>query len=405
MALLNRVRDLWQYYSPHKPQRREKPYSCTVPSIPRHAKKCRTTQSATPSRAGLKRHEPYIQAWNSRIASPRSDIDATILPPSPSTSALQLHEEMEGDTLTPQSPLSPDEDEFGSPDEEWDANEDTIVVDDGRYMEQSKKIDLGAELSRRTKQARELRDTGWSEDAVFLFQKLAMRGMEPLLPDDWFVDFAALPGDLFTNNIDKAFIRPVHGSYYRAQRALRNLIDLGGRVRDAWHTRAPVRTPAYQINRFIEQYTAWAMKDGDVHTNWAELPLFETIAFPRHVKTSVAERQLIGNLGSLHDRWANTLQTEPGEDRMSSTRPDVPTLYGVTVSHTILAFASYAPPTEENEVPHLRMLGVFDFGKDGFDVWNALAIAIFIVHCRNRMIQLQEFLPPPNPPVEEDPDL
>jgi hypothetical protein len=48
---------------------------------------------------------------------------------------------------------------------------------------------------------------------------------------------------------------------------------------------------------------------------------------------------------------------------------------------------------------------MFDFGKEGFDVWNALAAAIFVVHCRNRMIQLKEWLPEPDIRVKEDPDV
>jgi len=312
---------------------------------------------------------------------------------------------MEGDTLVPESPVSPNYEKFGSSEDEWNANEDTIVVDDGRYMEQSKSIDLEEERNRRAKQARELKEAGWSEDAVFLFQKLAMRGIEPLLPVDWLVDFATLPENLFTANIDKAFVRPVQGSYYHAQRALSNLIDLGGRVRDAWHTRARVRTPAYQIKRSVEKYTAWAMKDGGVNTVWAELPLFETVAFATNVDTSVAERDMICKLGALHDQWSNALQRETTGNQTSPIGPDVPTLYGVTASHTVMAFASYAPPTEENEIPHLRLIAMFDFGKDGFDVWNSLAIAIFVVHCRNRMIQLRDCLPQPTPSVGEDPDL
>lgn len=196
-----------------------------------------------------------------------------------------------------------------------------------------------------------------------------------------------------------------HTNIASAQRALSNLIDVGSRVRDAWHTRAHIRTPAYQINRAVEKYTAWAMKDGGVDTIWSKLPLFETVAFATNVETSVAERDMICKLGSLHDQWSTALQTETTGHRMSPAGPDVPTLYGITASHTVMAFASYAPPTEENKVAHLRLIAMFDFGKDGFDVWNSLAIAIFVVHCRNRMMQLRDYLPHPNAAVEEDPDL
>lgn len=90
---------------------------------------------------------------------------------------------------------------------------------------------------------------------------------------------------------------------------------------------------------------------------------------------------------------------------MDMVVPEVPTLYGVTASHTVMAFVSYAPSTEDKEVPQLRLIAMFDFGKEGYDVWHALAVAIFITHCRNRMMQLKEVLPQPELPAEDDPDL
>ncbi|KAH9882001.1 hypothetical protein J1614_001172 [Plenodomus biglobosus] len=399
---INRV---WKYISPQKThQRREKPFSFKVPELPAHAKNQSKHHAATQNRA-LERRHLQVEQWSPRTPSPGSDIDATLLPPSPPTSALQFHDDFEGDTLLPGSPYSPNEGKAGSSEDEWNANEDTMVVDDGAYMEYSKAIDLDGERNRRAKQARELRDAGWTEDAVFLFQKLGMRGFEPILPVDWVDDFETLPEVLFTANIDKAFIKPAQGSDYHAQRALSNLFDLGGRVRDAWQTRARVRTPAYHIGRAVEKFTRWAMKDGGVDSIWRELPLFETVTFARNVDTAVGEREMLRKLGQLHEDWSQALHSETVGGRMSPTGPEVPTLYGITASHTVMAFASYAPPTEENEAPQLRLLAMFDFGKDGYDVWNSLAIAIFIVHCRNRMIQLRDSLPQPDYSTEEDPDL
>ena len=190
-----------------------------------------------------------------------------------------------------------------------------------------------------------------------------------------------------------------------AQRALGDLFDLGGRARDAWQTRARVRTPADHIARAVKNYTRWAMKDGRVDHFWSELPLFDTVTFPRNVDPSVGEYQMLSKLSDLHDRWHQALQIEAGEDCLSAASPEVPTLYGVTASHTVMAFASYAPPTEENETPQLRLIAMFDFGKEGYDVWNSLAIAIFVIHCRNRMMQLKECLSEPNLSTDEDLDL
>jgi hypothetical protein len=121
-------------------------------------------------------------------------------------------EDFEEDTLLPESPIIPGDGNPGSSADEWDANEETMVVDEGTFMAQSKKLTQEKERERRDQQGCELRGAGWSEDAVFLFQKLGMRGFEPILPIAWIHDLDSLPEDLFTANIDKAFIKPVFGT-------------------------------------------------------------------------------------------------------------------------------------------------------------------------------------------------
>ncbi|KAJ4368212.1 hypothetical protein N0V83_006568 [Neocucurbitaria cava] len=424
MALLHDLSaSIWNYISPRKTQqRREKPFK--VPAPPSHVKKSLAKRNATPEAKDMS-PESLFKIWHTRTPSPQSDvdIDATLLPPSPPTSAQQSLADLEGDTLIPSSPLSPSYDKAGASADEVDANEDTMVVDDGTYMNLHKRYNIDQERKRRYKQGRELRDAGWSEDAVFLFQKLGMRGFEPILPIDWIDDFETLPEDLFTAKLDKAFIKPAYGTDYHgkcnyilmsiveaanksiAQVALSNLFDLGSLARDAWHTRAPRRTPAYQIKRAVQKYTRWAMKDGGIDHIWPELPLYEIVTWGLNVHSSDGEKRMIEKLGKLHARWREALQTQTAQGELTSAVPGVPTLYGVTASHTVMAFVSYAPPTEENEQPHLRLIAMFDFGKEGYDVWNSLAVAIFVIHCRTRMMQLKESLPEPQLSTDEDPDL
>jgi hypothetical protein len=147
------------------------------------------------------------------------------------------------------------------------------------------------------------------------------------------------------------------------------------------------------------------MKDGEVDHIWPDLPLFEIVTWPKTVHSSVGERAMLQKLGDLHDRWYETLEAQKAEDQFHGVVPEVPTLYGVTASHTVMAFVSYAPPTNEQEKPQLRLIAMFDFGIEGYDVWHALAVAIFIAHCRNRMMQLKDILPEPEHLSEEDPDL
>lgn len=116
---------------------------------------------------------------------------------------------------------------------------------------------------------------------------------------------------------------------------------------------------------------------------------------------------MLKKLGKLHALWRDALYTHAMNIATGSPAPeDPPTLYGVIASYTVMAFVSYVPPTQsKNGTPTLRTVAMFNFGEEGYDVWNSLAIAIFVIHCRNRMKQLRAFLPEPLPVIEEDPDL
>ena len=207
--------------SPRKTQqRREKPFAFKKPAIPIRNPTPPEDLAAPSARQMSPEAHPTKQEL--RSDSPQADFYAMLLPPSPPASAM-LSEDLEGDTLLTDSPDLTGDKTGGSSGDEWDANEETMVVDDGTYMEHHKKIDGEIERIRRDQQGRDLRDAGWSEDAVFLFQKLGMRGFEPLLPISWINDFETVPEDLFTEKLDKAFIKPIFGTDYSGMYTL----DLG----------------------------------------------------------------------------------------------------------------------------------------------------------------------------------
>lgn len=230
MAFFRDVSDrFWNYVSPRKTQqRREKPFK--VPAPPTHAKVAVKRQKLVLERREMS-PQSLIKVWQTRTVTPTSDgdVDETLLPPSPPSSASPVHDDFEGDTLLPDTPVSPSYLK-GQSENEFDANGEVEVVDDGTYLMQPKRVDVDAERQRRDIQGRELRDAGWSEDAIFLFQKLGMRGFEPLLPIDWHDDFETLPEDLFTPKLDLTYIRPALGSDYHGkhipihQRIMKQLI-------------------------------------------------------------------------------------------------------------------------------------------------------------------------------------
>jgi hypothetical protein len=150
-------------------------------------------------------------------------------------------------------------------------------------------------------------------------------------------------------------------------------------------------------------------QDGGFATIWNNLSLFQVHICPKSVSPKTLEAKAIHSLGKLAARWRDAFRDRVAQnyrdDKCPSeygTVPEIPTLYGVLASHTIMAFVSYDVLALK---PSLRTIAMFDFGEEGYDVWNSFAIAIFVVHCRNRMIELEEFLPYAEPRKEEDPDL
>lgn len=209
---------VWAYISPRKTQHaREKPFQFKVPAIPTKPKfKKQHQQLLSPPDRDMTL-ESRMDIWHTRTPSPSSDVDITLVPMSPPDSVIRSpegHDGFEGDTLFNTSPVSATFYKDGQSDKEVDANDDTMVVDDGTYLTSTKRISFDERLLKQQKQRQELQAWGWPEDAIFLFQKINMRGYEPIMPIEWVDDLPSLPADLFTERVDKPFIKPALGTHY-----------------------------------------------------------------------------------------------------------------------------------------------------------------------------------------------
>ena len=65
--------------------------------------------------------------------------------------------------------------------------------------------------------------------------------------------------------------------------------------------------------------------------------------------------------------------------------PELPTLVGLVVVHTVVAVVTYDAKNVDGEV---RNLAVFDFGEEGQDVWNATAVGMVVVWVRDWLVDL-----------------
>ena len=55
----------------------------------------------------------------------------------------------------------------------------------------------------------------WTEGEVELFNRLNMRGFDPMLPLHWHMDFPTMPEQLFTRDRPQQTFRAIHGSDFR----------------------------------------------------------------------------------------------------------------------------------------------------------------------------------------------
>lgn len=152
------------------------------------------------------------------------------------------------------------------------------------------------------------------------------------------------------------------------------------------------------------------MNDSNLTHIVDNLSIFDSIYCRNRMDVTLMEARMHRRLDKLAARWRDAFREREIQDNSKAKSavndfnagPELPTLYGVISSHTIMALVSY---DVHAETPTLRMVASFDWGQEGYDVWNSLAVAIFVIHCRNRMMELQEFLPrPESEPFDSDPD-
>jgi hypothetical protein len=78
-------------------------------------------------------------------------------------------------------------------------------------------LDRQTELARRQETLDRIKEGNWHEDEARLFQKLSMRGFEPLLPSHWSYDFRTCPATIFSRNEKETFINAKSGNDFRGE--------------------------------------------------------------------------------------------------------------------------------------------------------------------------------------------
>ena len=145
------------------------------------------------------------------------------------------------------------------------------------------------------------------------------------------------------------------------------------------------------------------MKDAGLHNRPNVIPLYVIYGARAHQSTKETLEVLSARLAALATRYQESWKLAPSieteyEDTGNSGQQyadrTFPVLTGFLICGTIVALITLnsdpkACPTPEFEAKP-RLIGKFDFGERGDDVWNALALAIAVNRVRKTMLHLEE---------------
>lgn len=264
-----------------------------------------------------------------------------------------------------------------------DANLDTIVHRTREVYSPGKLAARDTERISRLAEVADLAHAGWTGHDLTLYRAINLRGLEPLMPRDWAMDIIALPYELFTSNEDAAFIKSTRGGALGTSEMLK-LLTIGGYIRSLLD-RDPLLERRFRL--MIKEFDNWAITDvrGMNLRRWKEKKVhtLAVITAPKFTENDVLMRRTIRKLERMEQKWKMILQ---------GTGREVPPLYAIIHAGTVTAIMAYVPDnarhTGLDEHTKMKTIAfITTWEQREYDVWNAFALAIVIVHCRNMLME------------------
>ncbi|KAF1985080.1 hypothetical protein K402DRAFT_464723 [Aulographum hederae CBS 113979] len=263
-----------------------------------------------------------------------------------------------------------------------DANESVVLVSPTRYQQTPESVNRYHvhDVTRARRRLGKLVDLGMHPHAVQLFYLLSLRGYVPLIPKAFKRSLEDLP-DLLFAPMNELILEPagsveqwsriatwiehnIHPTPGRGPYTIRNSAVMGYKG---------FRSPENLIAREIKLLNKATTRNAglDISESGADVPLHTVVTAQPTADYTEVYSQLFSQLKELswrHRRWAQ-----------------LPPLYGVVVSYTVMQIHDFDSTTGE-----LRSIATFNFNDPAYDVWNALAVMIFVVHMMNHMVDLKE---------------
>lgn len=258
-----------------------------------------------------------------------------------------------------------------------------------------------AELALRREDIEKAKAIGdWHPDAMILFERLALRSFEEVLPDSFKIDFPTLPEDIFAPSGTDTFINNNCLTALNGVKALQGLLRLGGRARERLEA---IGSAEKLIAKGIHEYIKWSERDGGFD-KLRFLPVLVVVAARPNQSTeriSVAIEQQMTFLAKRHREYLALPTAHTNElGEVEKYRRQPPLLYGVIVAQTMVIFVTMDSANPELKVKHLFH---FDFKDKSMDVWNGFAISFVVIMARNYVMGVKDDLEEES--EESDPDL
>jgi hypothetical protein len=297
----------------------------------------------------------------------------------------------------------------------FDANQGTHVVDLAEDHEaaleaatRQLEIDREAKFEEQKAEAITMLRDGWNMDTIDLYMLLDRRTLETLLPIDWNMDFPLFPWSIFTHEYSQAFLggtRPEQDFIMiKATSAILKLpVHIRNQIRiKAWYGR---RAEAMVV-KYCEDYMKFIHRDCKLWIPIKKKKMWSLICYaPGDEKTSTdkLEEMILVRLRKRASKVLDLLRVDAREPAIGKRDKseffwhegtgylcEPPTLYGIVAKEAVIALVAYEPLSPRDA---LRTLAFFHMSKAKYDVWNALALAIVMVHCRNHLLKIKKLIP------------
>jgi hypothetical protein len=276
-------------------------------------------------------------------------------------------------------------------------------------------FDYAAFLEGQRKEAAKMAENGWKADTVELYMLLDRRCYEILFPDSWRSQFSLFPAEIFCDRTcsDPALLGPLTENRDTTMKwAITKFLEMAPRVRDnsrpGGHTYYK-RRPEALVEDHVKHYAKMVYKDAGLERDVRKkyIPTLFTFSSAMYsTNTNILEAKILYKLRRRANRVLNLLlvtDDTPVECIDAAEKAETlfkhdgeyfliepPTLYGIISSQMISALVAYEPLAEKE---CLRQMVFFRHYKDVYDAWNCIALALMIIWCRDRMLDMKEVLP------------